>query len=201
MTGGQETSARGTRDVQELNGDRRAGAGHAVDARCAVVAHDATGCFNSSDGETVGVLHPDAYVRRCALGAEEPLLQRKGTDAGEEVAAVLTVRHFGAVGPHLKKEIVDVGVGSLRRAHDRDLGRQWMTPAHAVDLSNVGRAHRREEDDVAGRDVVRKILGEKVQALRRAASDHRAANRRLARHADPSSTYLRPRSCSFSRIA
>ncbi len=47
---------------------------------------------------------------------DQSLFEREGSDAREEVAAVLVVRDLGAIGPDLQEQIVHVGVVATAKA-------------------------------------------------------------------------------------
>ncbi len=71
--------------------------------------------------------------------------------------------------------------GARRARDDRHLAGERIGAADAVDLTRVGRPHRREQHAVARRRVRRQVAGEKVRALGRAAAHHQAGNPGLHR--------------------
>ena len=105
-----------------------------------------------------------------------PLLDRKRRNAGEDVAAVLRVRHLGAIDPDLQEQVIDVDAGARRTRDDGDLARQRIGAADAVDLPGIRRSHDRQQDAIALRGIGGKIRREEVGTLRGAASHHRAGN-------------------------
>ena len=63
-----------------------------------------------------------------SLRGHQPPLDGERADPGEDVAAVLPVADRGLVHPELQEQVVDVGVGVLRRADDGDLARERVAP-------------------------------------------------------------------------
>src|SRR5664280_2843111 len=106
------------------------GPGHAVDVRVTLVKDTTVRCLDCGDGEVPCVLHPDSYAGCLAGRSDETFFEGERTDTREEVAAVLIVRYFGAVRPHLQEEIVNVGVLALGRSNQCDLRRQRVAPTH-----------------------------------------------------------------------
>ena len=82
----------------------------------------------------------------------------------------------GLVHAELQEQVVDVGVGVLRRADDGDLAGQRGGAAEPVDLARVGRAHQPQQQVVAGGRVGGQVAGLEVQPARGAAAQHRAAD-------------------------
>ena len=88
-------------------------AGYAVDVRVAVVADVSAGCLHGRDREAVVF---SIRMRTCVVSpvaSTRPSSMREGSDAGQEVAAVLGVRDLGAIRPDLQEQVVHVGVGTL----------------------------------------------------------------------------------------
>jgi hypothetical protein len=62
----------------------------------------------------------------------------EGTDAGEDVPAVLTAGHLGPVDDDLKEQVVDVGLWVGRGRDDGHLAGERVRTAQTVDLPLVG---------------------------------------------------------------
>ena len=114
------------------------------------------------------------------LRGHQPAFDGERADPGEDVAAVLPVADRGLVHPELQEQVVDVGVGVLRRADDGDLAGQRGGAAEPVDLAGVGRAHQPQQQVVAGGRVGRQVARLEVQPARGAAAQHRGSARRCS---------------------
>jgi hypothetical protein len=119
-----------------------------------------------------------ANGRPLRLGGHETRLDRKRSHAGQHVAAVRRRIDAPFADNHLHEQIIDVGVGGRRAAHDRYFARQWMRAAGAVDLPTVG-AHRSHEHAIARRGIGRQVARQKIQPFRAAASHQVTRYRRL----------------------
>ncbi len=86
------------------------------------------------------------------------------------------IRDRGAVYAELEEQVVDIGLGTIRSGHDRDLARQRMGAADAVDLAGVGRSHDAQQEVVAFVLVSGEVFGDEIGALGRAPTHDHAAN-------------------------
>ena len=77
----------------------------------------------------------------------------------------------------LQEEVVDVGVVAVGRSDDRDLARERVGAADAVDLAWIGRAHdpQEQESSRVGR-IGGQVVAHEERALRRAAAHQHAAD-------------------------
>jgi hypothetical protein len=68
--------------------------------------------------------------------------------------------------PDLREQVVDIAAGLAGSRHDRDLARQGVPTAHAVELQQVGRADGADQRLVAGRLVERQPVAQEERATR-----------------------------------
>jgi hypothetical protein len=130
------------------------------------------------DGYAAAVDHVDAHGRHAPGHRNESVLDCPRTDTGKQVAAVLAVTDLGLVDGDLQEQVVDVRIGALRAADDRDLAGERMRASDAVDLPFIRRAHRREQHAIAQRWVGRQVPGVEVQTLRCARAHEGAGDAR-----------------------
>jgi hypothetical protein len=95
----------------EVQHDRRGSAGHAVDRDLTGVPGLAARCRERGGHDAVGVHHPDTDPGLLPARGDETALDRERADAGQDVAAVLPVRHDGLVHHDLKEQVVHVDPG------------------------------------------------------------------------------------------
>jgi hypothetical protein len=100
----------------------------------------------------------------------------KGTDAGQDVPAILAIGDDCLIDRHLEEEIIDVDPGPLRARHQRDFARERIRAPHSVDLAWIGRAHRAEQESVSFRLILRELVCEEEAAFRSAAAHPHAAD-------------------------
>ena len=87
--------------------------GYAVDMSGALVVHPTARRGHVRHRERLSVHHPNAHGREGVLGAHQCVLDGERAYGRKHVAAVLGIGNLGSVGPHLKEEIVDIGVRAL----------------------------------------------------------------------------------------
>ena len=102
--------------VEEVQPDRRRGAGHAVDPRIARVGDPAAGSLHGDVDARAGVDVVDAHRRGAVGGRYEPLLDRERADARQHVAAVGAGVHRPLADPDLGEQVVHVAAGLRRTA-------------------------------------------------------------------------------------
>jgi len=90
------------------------------------------------DGDAARVLHVYAYRRLVPARGNQALLDGEGSDAGQNIAAVLAVADVRLIDHDLQKEIVHICIVSRRGAHDGHLAGQRMRAAEPIDLARVG---------------------------------------------------------------
>jgi len=185
----QQRAATASRDVEKIDADARRSAGDPVNSRVAVVTDGAVRRLDVRDGDRSGVDHVDAHGRHVPRNIDDPALDRKGTDGGEHVAAILREVDARFADDDLREEIIDVSIASRRRRNDRDLTRERIRAADPVNLTRIG-AERRNQDAIAEARVARQIALEDERPLRRSAAHERAWDRSLA-HAPPAATTAR----------
>jgi hypothetical protein len=86
---------------------------------------------------------------RSGPGGDEAALDGELPDGGQQVAAVLAVRHGRGVNADLQEQVVDVVVGLGRRGHHGGLAGHRLGAAEPVDLPRVGAAHDPQQQVVA----------------------------------------------------
>jgi hypothetical protein len=104
------------------------------------------------------------------------VLNGPGTDAGENVAAVLAVADFGFVHHDLQEQIIHIGVRDAGWTDDGDLAGERMRAADAIDLPHVGRTHRSQEDAISRFAFGGEVALMEVQSFGRSAAHQRAGN-------------------------
>jgi hypothetical protein len=107
----------------------------------------------------------DAHRRHVARDGDGAALERRRADPGEDVAAGLGVGDDRLIDEDLEEQIVDVGISPRRRRQDRDLGRQRVGAADAVDLARIRRAEDAQEKRVPRRRIPGQVGREEVGAL------------------------------------
>ncbi len=126
--------------------------------------------------EAVGVQHPDPDAGVVACHGDQTTFDSERADAGQQIPAVLAVRHQRAVDADLQEQVLDVRVVVGGRGDDRDLAGQGVASRDSVDLSRIWRAHQPQEQRGACRGVVRQLVAEEVGALGRTTSHDHASN-------------------------
>ena len=116
----------------------------------------------------------DAHDGLALLGWDHPVLDGERSDAREHVAAVGRHVHGCLVDDDLREEVVNVAVDARWRADNRHLARERVRAADAVDLTHVGRAHRREQDAVPQGRVGGQVRGQEVRPFGGAAPHQNA---------------------------
>src|SRR5690606_9584045 len=169
----QQPAGLRARQVAELEPDRRASAGHAVDRQRA--AHRGAPALEreARDDQLAGVGVVDAHAGfGAARRGHQPLVDREGPDRRRHVAAVARIVDRRLRHRHLRERVVDIGPGMRRRADHAHLGQRSQPASHAVELApgRVGRAHRSQEDRRPAPPLGRQIALVEHQRLRRAAS-------------------------------
>ena len=127
VAGRQQRAAARARDVEELEHHRRGRAGHAVDARVALVFDRAARRQHARDGDAGGVDHVDAHVgRRRRAPATSPCSMAKGPMPARMLPQFWLSLTSASIDDDLQKQIIHVGVVARRRADDGDLAGQRM---------------------------------------------------------------------------
>ena len=198
---GQQRAAARSRHVEKIERDRRGRAGHAVDARVALVFHRAARRLHARHRECCRCSPCGCAPasRRPATGTS-PFSIANGPDAGEDVAAVLAVADLGLVHHDLQEQIVDVGVGMRRRETTATLLVSGCAPPMPSIWRASGEPMAASSTRSRARDIGRQIAGVEIEALRRAAAHHRAGDGRSASTQSSASRYVRPFAASASRI-
>ena len=127
--------------VEEVEQDRRRGAGHAIDARVAFIGHAPAGVWTVDVDSRPGIDVEDANASWCRpLRESGPARSRTAATPDEHVSAVRPRVDRPMADAHLREEIVDVAARLGRARHDGDLAVQRAAAAHAVELERVGGA-------------------------------------------------------------
>src|SRR5215469_12820612 len=123
-------------------------------------------------GSSAPVVEPAVSANRSRIGAAVPgtpsiavLPAYSGLPPGVANVAVTTLPVF-----IIAMRVVVVSVVAPRRRHDRDLRRERVAAANAVDLQRMAAAHNRDQQPVAFIGVGWQVPGHEVEAARRAAT-------------------------------
>lgn len=172
VPGGQQRAAA----RRELDGHGRGGSRHAGDLGGAGVVDPSARGGEGRGGEVPGVEHADPYGGLGVRRGDEAALDGEGSDADEQVAAVLTVGHLARLDADLEEQIVDVRLGTGRGRHHGHLAGQGVRPAEPVDLARIGAAHDAQQQVVAYGGLGGQVAGQEVGALGGAAAHQHAAH-------------------------
>ena len=164
-------------DVLEMQVDGRCRAGHAGDARVALVTYFAARRANGLQhrGAGVDVMHAHlgfaVAAVRCAYQAA---LQRKHADRAQQVAASRLVIDERRVDHDLNEFVIDIDAGPRRTTDQRDFAGDKRAAADAVDLARMRRAHDAQQQPPARIEVARQVRLQKIRAFGSAAAKQHA---------------------------
>ncbi len=161
VAGRQQAPGLAARRVEEAQRDRRRGAGHAVQFVVALVGDATAGRLHAGFDDPLAVEVEDPDDGERIAGRDQTPLDRERRHAGQHVAADGRDVDEVAADRDLRKQVLDVDAGSRRRCDDHHLAALIVAAAEAVDLAQVGRAHRGQQQAissarVAGRSDARK---------------------------------------------
>ena len=176
LAGGKHRAGDRAPGVEEVQADRRRGAGHAVDAGLAVVGDAPARRQHGHVDARARVDVEHAHRRLAVLRAHQPLLDRERRDAREHVAAVGPRVDRLLPDADLREQVVDVAARLRRLRDDRDLAGQRAAAADAVDLQQVGRADRADQRLVARRLVLRQPFAQEERSARGAGTHQDAGD-------------------------
>jgi hypothetical protein len=118
----------------EIEFDGRRGARHAIDRCVAFVSHLAIRRLHDRIDQRLRVDVENAHGGLGMLCGDQAGFNREGADGDQHVAAVGFRVDELFVDLHLREQVIDVSVGTLRRADHRHLARHRVRAADAVDL-------------------------------------------------------------------
>ena len=174
LAGGQQARADRARSVQEVDGDRRRAAGHAVNPGVAAIAHSPAlrrhGRLHGHIALHVGVERQHPHRGGVALWFYQATFQRKRHHRGQHVAAVGAGVHGVFVRLQLGEQKIQRHARRTAGADDANLAGQRVGAAQSVNLAPVRRAHHGQQHAVAGGHVGGQVRGQKKRAARAAAT-------------------------------
>jgi hypothetical protein len=172
--GRQQRRADRAGSVQEVDGDRRRRARHAVYPGIAAIPQPAAGRLYRDVALHAGIQGQDPGRGRAAAGFDDAALKCKRQHGGQHVAAIGRRVDRVRFGLQLGEEKVEVDAGRGAWTYDADLAGQRVGAAQAVDLAPVRRAHHGQQHAVARRPVWRQIGFKEKRTARRAAAHQHA---------------------------
>ena len=181
-TGRQQSAADRPFRINKINGNRRTGARHTVNAGLPRLLHPPLRGFNHQIGQRAGIDRPHAHFGHGVLGFDQTALNRKGADTGENIAAIGGRIDQRLVHAHLTKQIVNIHPCHCRFGNDRHFAGQRMRPADPIHLTRIGRSHHRQQHRIAQSRILRQIVCEEIGTCGGAAAHQHAGNAVCVRH-------------------
>jgi len=176
VSGGQQRAAHGTRRLQKTDFDGRGRPRYAVDAGVAGIFNPAARGAHLDIAQGSGVAGQDPQGGDVALGPHQSGLEPEGHDRRQHIAAVGRGIDESFLDGHLGKQKFQIDARGPAAADHPDLAGQGVGAAHAVDLARVGRAHHRQQDRVALRNVRGQVVLEKERASRSSAAHEKTGD-------------------------
>ena len=161
----QQSAAHRAGDIVKDQRHGRRRSRHTVNGSIARIGDDTIRRGDAGSGNLAGIAHENANFGDAPCGRYQPTFDGKGTNTGKNIAAILGIGDKRLIDKDLQEQIVDIGIAAHRPVDNRNLRGERRSPAHAINLAGIGRAHDAQQESIARVSVRWQISAEEIAAL------------------------------------